>query len=57
VGDEQIGKSELGAQSFEQVEDLGTDQHVERGDRLVTDDQGRVERQGARDRYPLGLTA
>ena len=48
---------ELGAQALEEVEHLRLDQHVERRDRLVADDQRRVERQRARDRHALGLPA
>ena len=41
--DEQVGQAELRAQALEQVEHLRLDQHVERRDRLVADDQRRVE--------------
>jgi len=57
VGDEQVGQAELGTQPLEQVEHLGLDEHVQRGDRLVADDQRRVEGDGARDGHPLGLAA
>src|SRR4051812_1091882 len=57
VGDEHIGESELLPQAREQVEDLRLDGDVERGDRLVADDHLRLDRERARDRDALTLTA
>ena len=57
VRDEQVGEAELAAELLEQVEHLRLDQHVERGDRLVADQQVGLERDGARDRDPLRLPA
>ena len=39
VADEQIGQAELLAQVHEQVQHLGLDRHVERGDGLVADEE------------------
>jgi hypothetical protein len=39
VGDEEIGEAEALLQVLQQVDDLRLDRHVERGDRLVADDQ------------------
>ena len=57
VGDEQIGQPLLALQIHHQVDDLRLDRHVERGDRLVGDDQLGIERQRAGDRDALPLTA
>ena len=57
VGDEEVGQPELLAQLDQQVEDLGLDRDVERADRLVTDDELRLDRQGAGDPDPLSLSA
>ena len=42
---------------LEQVEDLRLDRDVERGDRLVGDDQVRIDRERAGDADPLALAA
>jgi hypothetical protein len=39
VCDHHVGQPQLFLQVLEQVDDLGLDRHVERGDRLVGDDQ------------------
>ena len=57
VSDEEVGQAELLLQAFEQVHDLGLDRHVEGRDRLVADDQRRVDREGAGDADALALTA
>ena len=57
VGDEQVGQAEVVLQVVEQVDDLGLDRDVESRDRLVEDDQLRLEREGAGDADPLALTA
>ena len=41
----------------QQVQDLRLHRNVQRGDRLVGDDQARVDRQRARDADALALTA
>ena len=57
VRDEQVRQAELALQVHQQVDDLRLDRHVERGDRLVADDQLRVERQRPRDADALPLAA
>ena len=57
VGDEQIGQVELRLQFFQEVEDLRLDRHVERRDRLVADDELRMQHQRPGDRDPLPLAA
>jgi hypothetical protein len=57
VGDEQVGEPELRTQALEEVEDLGLDEDVERRDRLVADDERRVERERAGNGHALGLAA
>ena len=57
VGDEEVGEAELVLQVGEQVDDLRLDRDVEGGDRLVGDDQLRLQRQGAGDPDPLALAA
>ena len=57
VGDEQVGQAELLLQVLQQVEDLRLDRDVQRRDRLVADDQLRVQRQRAGDADALPLAA
>ncbi len=57
VRDEQIGQVELVAQILEQIDDLRLDRYVESRNRLVADDEFRVQRQGPRDSDPLPLAA
>ena len=57
VGDEDQRHAELALEVADEVQDLGLDEHVERRDRLVGDDQVGPERQGRRDRDPLALPA
>ena len=57
VGDEQVGEAELALQVLQQVEDLRLDRHVERRDRLVADDELRLERERAGDADALALPA
>ncbi len=57
VGDEQVGDAELLLQLLEEVEDAGLNRHVERGHRLVEDDDFRLERDGAGDADALALPA
>ena len=57
VRDEDVGEPELRLQVLEQVQDLRLDRHVERGHRLVADDQLRVDGERARDADPLPLAA
>ena len=57
VRDEDVGQPELPLQVLQQVEDLRLDRDVQRRDRLVAEDQLRVDRQRARDADPLTLAA
>ena len=57
VRDEEVREAELVLQLLEQVEHLRLDRDVERGDRLVADDELRVERERPRDADALTLTA
>ena len=57
VGNEEIGKSELFLEVLEKVDYLGLDRDVERGYRLVADDEFGVEGQRARKADPLALPA
>ena len=57
VGDEEVGEPEVVLQVVEQVDDLRLDRDVERGHRLVGDDQLRLQRQRARDADALALAA
>ena len=57
VRDEEIGQAELALQVAQQIEHLRLDRDVERGDRLVADDQLRVRRERAGDADALPLAA
>ena len=57
VGHEEIGQPKLALQLLEQVQDLGLDRHVERGDGLVADDQVGFEDERPGDPDPLALPA
>ena len=57
VRDEDVGEVELVLQVVEQVEHLRLDRDVERRDRLVGDDQLRVQRERAGDADALALAA
>ena len=55
--DEDVREAEVALQRLEQVHDLCADRDVERGHRLVEDDQLRVERERTRDADALPLPA
>ena len=57
VRDEEIGKTAFRLNVLQQVDDLRLDRDVERGDRLVGDDQRRVESEGTGDGKALALPA
>ena len=57
VRDEEVGEPELVAEVGQEVQHLRLHRDVERGDRLVGDDQARVERQRAGDADALALAA
>jgi hypothetical protein len=57
MADEETRKAMSLLQVREEVEDLSADCHVESGDWLVRDYQGRTANEGSRDRYALALPA
>ena len=57
VGYEQIGKAEAALQLQQQVQDLRLYRYIERGNRLVGDDQAGAEGEGAGDADALALAA
>src|SRR4051812_9395422 len=57
VRDKDIGEAEPVLQVAKQIEDLRADRNVERGHRLVADDEFRFYRQRARDGDALALAA
>ena len=57
VRDEDVGEAEVALQRVEEVDHLRADRDVERRDRLVEDDQLRVESERPRDADPLPLAA
>ena len=57
MGDEEVREVELALELLEEVDDLRLDRNVERGDRLVGDDEVRVERERPGDADPLALAA
>ena len=57
VRDEHVGQAELVLQVLQQVDDLGLDRHVQRGDRLVGDDQLGPQGERAGDADALALAA
>ena len=57
MGDEEVGQAELPLEIFEEVDDLGLDRDVERGDGLVGDDQFGRDGEGPGDPDALALAA
>src|SRR5436305_625969 len=57
VRNEDVRQPEVTLQRLQQVHDLRTDRHIERGDGLVEDDQLRIQRERARDTDALPSTA
>ena len=57
VRDEDVGEGELLLEIVQQVQHLGLDRDVEGRDRLVRDDQLRIEGEGPSDADPLPLAA
>ena len=57
MGDEQIGQPKLGLQVFEHVDDLCLHRHIERRDRLVTDNQVGLQRDSTGNADTLALAA
>ena len=52
-----VGQTELFLQIFQQVDHLSLDGNIQRGNRLIADDQGRLKGQGAGNTNTLALTA
>jgi hypothetical protein len=57
VRDEEKGEPELLLKVYEEVQDLGLDRHIKRGDGLVGDDEVRFHGKGAGDTDALALPA
>ena len=57
VADEEAGKPKFTSELGQQIEDFGLNRDVERRGRLVEQQDTRLKDQGARDRYPLALSA
>ena len=57
VGDEDVGQAQLVLQLFHQVDHLRLDRHVQGRDRLVADEDLRVQRDASGDADALTLTA
>ena len=57
VRDEHVGKMQPLLKIEQQIDDLRLDVHVERGDRLIRDDEVRLGRESARDGDALALSA
>ena len=57
VADEDVGEAEPLLQILQQIEHLAADRDVERRDRLVADDQLRIDRQRAGNGDALALAA
>ena len=55
MGDEEVGQIQLFLQVLEQVDDLGLNRDIQRGNRFVGDDEFRLQRQGAGDADALSL--
>ncbi len=57
VGNEEVGEGEFLLHVHRQVQHLGLDRHVKRRDRLIGDQNARLQHQRAGNRDPLALTA
>ena len=57
VRDEEVGQAEPFLELEQEVEYLRLDRHIERGNRLVRNDQARIQRKCAGDADPLPLAA
>ena len=56
MGDKQIGQSELFLKILEHIDDLRLNGDIERGDRLIADDELGIDRKRSRDTDSLALT-
>src|SRR6516165_3981704 len=57
VADQDVRDVGFVADVGQQVQDLGLDRHIQRGDRFIEDQDGGLRREGTRDRDSLPLTA
>src|ERR1700694_2250958 len=57
VRNQDISETQSPLQIAQEVEDLGADRYVERGNRFVADDELRLHGERAGDRYALALAA
>src|SRR6516225_5673896 len=57
VRDKEVGEAELALQVAEEIDHLRLHRDVEGGDRLVADDEARMQRQRASNANPLALAA
>ena len=57
MGDKEIGQVELRLQILQQVQDLSLDGHVQRGHRLVADDELGLQGQRPGDAHPMAAAA
>ena len=57
MGDEKIGEVSLCLQINQQIQNLGLDGYIQRGDGLVADDKAWIRGQRAGNAQPLPLTA
>ena len=57
MADEKIGQAKLFLKILQQIDDLGLDRDIQRGDRFVADDEFGVQRQSSGDADALALAA
>ncbi len=57
MADEDQRQAEFALQTLQKIEDLALDRDIERGDRLVADDELRLKDHGTRDADALRLSA
>ena len=57
VGDEDIGERELSLEFLKKIQNLRLDRYIQRGNRLVADDELRLQRKSTRDADTLLLAA
>ena len=56
VRNKQVGQPEFSLQVLQDIEHLGLDGYIQRGDRLIADDKLRTQCQGASNPDPLALS-
>ena len=57
MGNEQVGQAQLILQIIKHIDDLGLNAHVQSGDRLVADNEFRIDRERAGNADALTLAA